>query len=162
TNGTGVLGADQFFQGARISGGRTKNFRNGRIDADDTAFGIERKRAGRNVFQDGFDELTPAFQFADGVLKIVRELIDLRARVAELGSHAVERAHQVAELVVGLFGDLIVEIPSRDFARAFCQGLNGTGDLFGEIESDPKYGREKKHGEKRQDKEQLALEGAKV
>ena len=69
------------------------------------------------------------------MLQIAGELIDLRARVAELGGHGVEGTDQRAELVVGLFGDLVIEIAARHFASAFGQSLNGNGDLFGEIES---------------------------
>jgi hypothetical protein len=68
-------------------------------------------------------------------LELARELVDLAAGVAQLGGHGVERADQRAELVVGLLGNLIIEIAGGDFAGAFSEGLDGDGDLLGKVES---------------------------
>src|SRR5262249_56521266 len=130
--------------------------------ADDVAFGIEREGAGRNVFKDGFDQLAAALEFADGILEVVGELIDLEAGVTQLCGHAIEGADEVAQFVVGLFGDLVVEIARGDFASAFGQGLDGPGDLLGEIKSKPEYRGEKQYGEKGEDEQELALQGAEV
>ena len=94
----------------------------------------------RNIFEDGFDELAAALEFLHGLLEIAGELIDLAAGVAQLGGHGVEGADERAELVVGLLGDLVIEIAGGDFAGAFGESLDGDGDLFGEIESEPENG----------------------
>jgi len=136
-----VFRADKFFQGAGVFGGRAEDFCDGGIDAGDVALGIEGKGAGGNIFENGFDELAAAFELLNGLLKVVGELIDLRTGVAELGGHAVEGANQRAEFVVSLFGDLVIEITGGDFASAFGEGLDGHGDLFGEVKGDPENGR---------------------
>ncbi len=84
--------------------------------------------------------MAPAFELLHGLLEIASELIDLAAGVAQLGGHGVEGADERAEFIVGLFGDLIVEITGGDFASAFGEGLDGDGDLLGEIESEPEDG----------------------
>src|ERR1700756_290503 len=136
-DGASVFGAEQILEGARVFGGCAENFNYGWIGAKDVAIGVERENAGRNIFQDSFDELAAAFEFLHGLLKIACELINLRTGVAELSGHGVEGADQRAEFVVGLFGDLIVEISRGDFSGAFGEGLDGNGDLFGEIKSEP-------------------------
>ncbi len=96
------------------------------------------------------------------MLKIARELIDLATRIAELRGHGVERLDEEAELVLRLLGDLIVEVAGGDFARTFGKRFDRHGDLFREIERGPHQRKEKKDGEKDEDEEELALEGAKV
>src|SRR2546425_785217 len=71
------------------------------------------------------------------MISSARELVDLRARIAELRGHGVERTNQDAKLVVGLLRNLVFEIAGRDFASAFGERLDGYGNLFGEIKSDP-------------------------
>src|SRR5215467_2226774 len=161
-NGAGVFGAYKFFKCPGILGGAAEDLGDGGIEPDDVALGVERKSAGRNVFKDGLDKLASSFEFTHGLLEIVRELIDLRARVAELGGHAVEGADKIAELVVRLLGNLVVKIARGDFAGAFGQCLDGTGYLLREIERDPKHGREKQDGEEGEDQEELAFKGAQV
>ena len=80
------------------------------VFAQDVAFGVERDDAGRDVFENRFHQLAAAFEFLDGLLEIARELVDLRARVAKLRGHRVERANENAEFILRLLGNLIVEI----------------------------------------------------
>ena len=96
------------------------------------------------------------------MLKAAGELVDLPARVAELGSHGVEGTDEEAELVLSLFGDLVVEIAGGDFASAFGEGLDGDRDLLGEMKSEPSNGRKKQQREEGKDEEKLALEDTKV
>src|SRR5215470_909146 len=90
TNRSCIFGTDKVFERSRVFGNGTDNFGYSGVDANDVAFGVERKSTGRNIFQDSFDELTAAFEFADGFLEIVSKLVDLRARVAKLRGHTVE------------------------------------------------------------------------
>ncbi len=76
--------------------------------------------------------------------------------------HGVEGAHQKAKFVLRLFGNLILEIAGRNFARAFGKGLNGHGNLFGEEQRQPSNGEEQQHGEEQQNEQHLALKGAQV
>src|SRR5262245_11311584 len=78
-DGTSVFGADEFFEGASVPGGTAENLADGGIDPDDIALGIERKSAGREVFQNVLEELAATFEFAHRLREIARELIDVRA-----------------------------------------------------------------------------------
>ena len=96
------------------------------------------------------------------MLEAAGELVDLGARVPELGSHGVERADEDAELILRLFRDLVVEIAGGDLTGAFGEGLDGHGDLLGEMKSEPGDGGNKKHGEEGKDEKELVLQSAKM
>ena len=104
--------------------------------------GIQVDDAGRNIFEDGFHELAATLEFLHGLLQVTCEFVDLRAAVVKLRSHVVERAHQHAEFVLRLVGNLISEIAGGDFARSFGECLNGNGDLLGEEQRHPRGGGE--------------------
>src|SRR5580698_9974916 len=161
-NRAGGFGAEKLFERFDVAGAAAEHVRHGGIFAQDVAFGIERDDAGRNVFENGLHQLAAAFEFLNGLLQVARELIDLRARIAELRGHRVERADQDAELVLRLFGNLIIEISGRDFARAFRERLNRHDHLFREKCGDPHQRKEKQHREEAEDQEHLALESAKI
>ena len=44
---------------------------------------IQRNHAGGNIFEHGFHQLAAAFEFLHGLLQVARELVDLRAAVAQ-------------------------------------------------------------------------------
>jgi hypothetical protein len=109
-NGAGGFGAEEIFEGFDVACAAAKHARDGRVFAEDVAFGIERNNAGRDVFENGFHQLAAALEFLHSLLKVAGELVDLSARVAELRGHRVERADENAEFVLRLLGNLIVEI----------------------------------------------------
>ena len=95
-NGAGIFRSKKIFKSASAPGGRAENFDDGRIGAKNVAVRVKRENAGRDIFQHGFNELAAAFEFLDGLLKIARELIDLRTRIAQLSGHGVEGADEDA------------------------------------------------------------------
>ena len=124
--------------------------------------GIQVNDAGGNIFEHGFHQLAAALEFLHGLLKVACELVDLRAAVAQLRGHGVERADQHAEFVLRLFGNLILEIAGGNFARALGKRLNGHGNLLGEEQRDPGGGGKNQKREEEEDQQHLPFEGAQI
>ena len=161
-DGAGSVRAEEVVERLLFARGGAEHADDGGVGAQDGAIGVEGNDAGGNVFEDGFHELAAALEFLDGLLEVAGELVDLRAVVAELRGHGVEGAHQDAEFVLHLIGNLIVKIAGGNFAGAFGEGLNGNGDLFGEKQGHPHDGEEEKDGEKGEDEQHLAFQRAEV
>ena len=62
-------------------------------------FGIERKHAGGNAFQDGFNVPAALFERDVGGAQFATGSFNLAAAGFQLLRHAIERAHQVADFV---------------------------------------------------------------
>ena len=141
------VGTEKFVKRLRVAGVAAEHPRHCRIGTENSAFRIERDDPGRNVLQNRLHELPPPLQFLHRLLQIPRELINLRAVVSQLRRHRVKRTHQNAKLVLGLLRNLVVEITSRNFARALGKRLDRYGDLLCEKERDPHHRGKQQHGE---------------
>src|SRR6266581_1981922 len=84
--------------------------RDGSIHAKNFSRSIERYNSRRNVFENGLHELATPLEFLDRLLEVASELVDLRPAVAQLRGHGVEGAHQDAQLILSLLGNLVIEI----------------------------------------------------
>ena len=101
-HGARGFGAEQVFERLDVASRTAEHAGDGGIFAQDGAVGVQRDYAGGNVFENGFHQLAAALEFLHGLLEVARELIDLRALVAQLRGHGVEGANQDAEFVLRL------------------------------------------------------------
>src|SRR5215472_10810918 len=136
--------------------------RNRSIHAQDTAGSVERNDSRGNIFENCFHQLAAPLQFLNRLLEAAREFVDLRAAVAELGGHGVERTHEHAKFVLRLLRNLVIEITGGHFAGAFSKSLNWDRDLLGQKQSNPHHRTEQQHSKKKEDEKHLALKRAKV
>src|SRR5580700_3503196 len=94
-----------------------------RIDRGYAALWIKPDDAGRNVSQERFGVTAAPFEFG--------------ARGAQIRGHPVERAHQVADLVVADRRNFVTEIAGGDLLGALGQQFDRTRNSAREVDSEP-------------------------
>src|ERR1700682_1453022 len=101
---------EKLFERVIVSAAYVEHPGNGSIQAKNGARGVERNNARGNVFKNGLHELAAALELLHRLLQVSRELIDLRAAVAQLRGHAVKGAHQDSTLILSLLRDLVIKV----------------------------------------------------
>jgi len=113
-------------------------------------------------FKHGLHELAPALELLYRLLEIPRELIDLRAAVAQLRGHGVEGTHQDSQLILSLLRDLVIKVAGGNLPGSFRERLNGDSDLLGQKQRHPHDGGQQQHGEKKENQQHLILQCTKI
>ena len=101
---------------------RMKHAQQSLVDVSDAAIGVERKHAGRNALEDRFKLPTALIEFLIRGAQVAAGSLDLAPASFQIFRHAVERAHQIADLVRRTDIDAIVETSAGNLLRRFGEG----------------------------------------
>ena len=143
------LVADQVGQVVGFARALAKNLARRGVDAQELTLGIEGENPGGNVLQHRLDQDAAAIQLLNGLLEMLRELVNLLAAIRQLRGHGVEGAYQRSQLVLSLDLHAGIEAAGGDLVGGFGQRLDRDGDFLGKEESEPSGGKKKQDGDQR-------------
>ena len=130
--------AEELVQGAADRVGRqAEQFLRGAVAGRDRPAGVDGDDAGGDRLEDGLDQVAPALQLEGEPLQLAVGALEVGLARAQVAGHAVERLDEHADLVLGLDGQLEVEIAAGDPARALGQLLDRRRDHAREVEGEP-------------------------
>ena len=112
--------------------------------------GIERKHAGRNALENRFHLPAALIEFRVGGAQVAAGGLDLPAAAFQIFRHAVERAHQVADLVGGADIDAIIEASAGNFLRRLGKGRQRSCHDLREEQRQPRRHKQHHHREQQQ------------
>ena len=120
------------------------------VGVRDAPVRIEGKHACRNAFQNRFRLAAALIKFGIGGAQVAAGSLDLKTAAFQFFGHAVERPHQVADLIGGTDVDAIVETSPRNFLCRLGQSCNRTRNQFRKKQCDPGSDKQHDHGEQQQ------------
>ena len=112
---------------------------------------IERGDAVGDGLQHGFQFAAACFERGVGGRELEGGTLDGVTAVLQLAGHAVEAAHQIAELFGGALRDAVGVVSGGDGLHGVGQRLHGLGHLLGEVEREPTAGEERQRGHQQQE-----------
>src|SRR5438093_1053839 len=143
----------------RLSRRHAEHALGGAVDGGDTSRGVEGEHAGGHRVEDRLRVASPLLHLLVLGLEVAVRVLEPRLGEGEIARHAVERVHEHAQLVVGAHLDLVVEIARGHRPRALGEHLHGLRDAPGEIEAEPRGGKDDDEGHEEEEEDVDALEG---
>ena len=107
------------------------------IDVRDPLLRVQRKHAGWNTFQNGFDVPAALFQGGVGDAEFAAGGVDLLAAGFQFLRHAVEGLHQVADFIGRVHFHAVVQATSGNFLGGFGEGGHRTRDQLRKKQGQP-------------------------
>ena len=131
----------------------------GAIDGGDASRGVEREHARGHCVEHRLRVAAPLLHLFVLGLEVTVSVLEPCLGEGEIARHAVERIHEYAQLVVGAYLDLVVEIARGHRPRALGEHLHGLGDTPSEVEAEPRGGEDDDEGHEEEEQDVDALEG---
>ena len=100
------------------------------VRVGDAALRIQRQHAVGNAFENGFNLLAALIQGHIDRRQFAAGSFNLAAAGFQLFRHAIERLHQIADLIGSAHLHAVGEMPARDFLGGFRERHDGTGHEF--------------------------------
>ena len=111
---------------------------------------IERQHPCGDAFEDGLNMPAALLEGDVGGAELTAGCFDLAAARFQFLGHAIERSHQIADLVGRVHLHAVIQTSARDLLRRLRQRRHRAGYQFGKEQRQPGGGKQHQHGEQQQ------------